>query len=65
MHNGRVGVRVPYHPASSPIGTERFLQGTGGGVKRQEREADYSLPTGADVKKTWIYTSTPPYVFKA
>jgi hypothetical protein len=35
------------------------------GVKRQGREADYSPPTSAEVKKTWIYTLTPPYVFVA
>jgi hypothetical protein len=35
------------------------------GVKRQEREADHLPPTSADVKKMWIYTSTPPYVFMA
>jgi hypothetical protein len=29
------------------------------------READHSTPTSAEVKKTWIYTSTPPYVFMA
>jgi hypothetical protein len=29
-------------------------------------EAVHSLPTVAEVKKTWIYTSTPPdYVFMA
>jgi hypothetical protein len=44
--------------------------GTGGsfpGVKRQGREADNSLspPTSAEVKKKWIYTSTPLYVFMA
>jgi hypothetical protein len=27
------------------------------------READHSLPTPAEVKKIWIYTSTPLYVF--
>jgi hypothetical protein len=40
--------------------------GTGGsfpGVKRQVREADHSPPTIAEVKKMWIYTSTPPYAF--
>jgi hypothetical protein len=40
--------------------------GTGGsfpGVKRQGREADHSPPTSAEVKKMYIYTSTPPYVF--
>jgi hypothetical protein len=31
------------------------------GVKRQEHEADHSPPTSAEVNKTWIYTSTPPY----
>jgi hypothetical protein len=35
------------------------------GVKRQRREADHSLPTSAEVKKMWIYTSTRPYVFMA
>jgi hypothetical protein len=34
-------------------------------VKRQGREADHSLPTSAEVKKMWIYTSTPPYAFMA
>jgi hypothetical protein len=35
------------------------------GVKRSGSEADRSLPTSAEVKKTWIYTSTPPYAFMA
>jgi hypothetical protein len=30
------------------------------GVKRPGREADNSPPTSAEVKKTWIYTSTSP-----
>jgi hypothetical protein len=34
------------------------------GVKRQGREADHS-PSSAEVKKMWIYTSTPPYAFMA
>jgi hypothetical protein len=34
-------------------------------VKRQEREADHSPPASAEVKKMWIYTSTPPYAFMA
>jgi hypothetical protein len=32
------------------------------GVKR---EAAHSPPTTAEVKNTWIYTSTPPYAFMA
>jgi hypothetical protein len=35
------------------------------GVKWPGREADHSSPTSAEVKKTWIYTSIPPYVFMA
>jgi hypothetical protein len=49
------------HPTS-------YKMGTGGsflGLKRQGREADHSPPTSAEVKKMWIYTSTPPYVFMA
>jgi hypothetical protein len=32
-------------------------------AKRREREAERSPLTIAEVKKTWIYTPTPPYVF--
>jgi hypothetical protein len=32
-------------------------------VKRPECEVDHSPSSYAEVKKTWIYTSTPPYVF--
>jgi hypothetical protein len=32
-------------------------------IKRPGREADYSATANAEVKKTWIYTSTPPYAF--
>jgi hypothetical protein len=32
-------------------------------VKRPGREADRSLPTSAEVKKIWIYTSILPYAF--
>jgi hypothetical protein len=35
------------------------------GLKRLGREADHSPPTGAKVKKIWLYTSTPPYAFMA
>jgi hypothetical protein len=33
------------------------------GIKRPGREADHSPPTSAEVKNTWFYTSTTPYVF--
>jgi hypothetical protein len=35
------------------------------GVKRPGCEADHSPPTTAEVKKMWIYTSTPPDAFMA
>jgi hypothetical protein len=35
------------------------------GVKRPGREDAHSAPASAEVKKMWIYTSTPPYVFMA
>jgi hypothetical protein len=41
-------------PASYPMGIA---------VKQPVREADLSVPTSTEVKKTWVYTSTPPYVF--
>jgi hypothetical protein len=47
------------HPTFYPMGTGGFLPG----IKRPERETDHSIPTSAEVKNTWIYTSIPPYVF--
>jgi hypothetical protein len=32
------------------------------GEKRQEREADHSLPSNAKVKNEWGYTSTTQYI---
>jgi hypothetical protein len=50
------------HPAFYPMGTRgSFSQA----VKRPRREADHSPPASAEVKKMWIYTSIPPYVFIA
>jgi hypothetical protein len=74
----RIGVRVPVWPRifSSPRRRDRFwgpasLLGNGyrglflWGVKRPGREADHSPPANAEVKKMWIYTFTPQYVFMA
>jgi hypothetical protein len=47
------------HPAYYRMGTKALSPG----VKRPGREADHSSPTSTEVKKTWIYPSTPPYVF--
>jgi hypothetical protein len=71
-----VGVRVPVgsrifthvvqtgsevHPTSYTMGTGSCFPE----VKRPGREADHSPPTSAEVKKMWMYTSTPPYAFMA
>jgi hypothetical protein len=49
-------------PALGP--TQHPIQWVSGafslGVKRPEREADHSSSTSAEVKKTYVYTSTPP-----
>jgi hypothetical protein len=51
VHNGS-GV----HPASYPIDTTgSFPWGKAAGPK-----ADHSLPSSAEVKNAWSYTSTPP-----
>jgi hypothetical protein len=62
MDDPGVGVRVPVGSRifSPPRRLNRLW-----GVKRQGREADHSPPTSAEVKKTWIYTSTPPYALMA
>jgi hypothetical protein len=49
------------HPTSYPIGTGALSPR----VKRLGREADHSTPAIVEVKKMWIYTSTPPYAFMA
>jgi hypothetical protein len=49
------------HPTSYKMGTG----GSFSGIKRQGREADHSPPTSAEVKKMWMYTSIPSYVFMA
>jgi hypothetical protein len=45
------------------------LDAGGGGasseVKGPWHEAQHTHPASAGVKKMWIYTSTPPYVFMA
>jgi hypothetical protein len=62
-----VGVRVPValRIFSSPRRPDRFsgpssvLTYRNRGVKRPARETDHPPPTSAEVKKMWIYISTP------
>jgi hypothetical protein len=54
--------------AGSGVHTTSYPMGNGAlspGIKRPEREADHSPPTSAEVRKMWIYISTPPYTFIA
>jgi hypothetical protein len=44
-----------FHPSSYRLGTG----GLSPWLKQQGREADHSPSATAEVKKTWIYTSTP------
>jgi hypothetical protein len=44
-------------------GTHSYAMGTV--IKRPGREDDHSSPISAEVKKMWMYTSTPPYAFMA
>jgi hypothetical protein len=48
-------------PAQPPI--QWVTRALSLGAKQPGREADYCFPTSVEVKNTWIYTSTPPYVF--
>jgi hypothetical protein len=69
---GGVGVRVPVGSRiiSSPHRPDQLwgppnLLAVSLGVMRPEHEADHLPPASAEVKKMWIYISTPPYAFMA
>jgi hypothetical protein len=53
--------RLSVHKTSYTMGTGSSFPG----IQRPGRETDHSTPTSAEVKKMWIYTSTPPHVFMA
>jgi hypothetical protein len=77
IHYRGVGVRVPvgsriFSPSSRPaLGSTQppIIEWVPGalspGVERPGGEAVHSPPARAEVKKMWIYTSTPPYAFMA
>jgi hypothetical protein len=41
----------------------QWLTGASSTGIKLPRKTDHSTPTSAEVKKTWLYTSTPLYVF--
>jgi hypothetical protein len=66
-----VGVRVSvgsriFSTSSRPVlgSTHSPIQWVPG-VKLPRHEADHSPPTSDEVKKMWVYKSTPPYIFMA
>jgi hypothetical protein len=59
LHSVQTGSVV--HQNSYPVGAGGFSLG----LMRPGREAGHSPPASAEVKKMWIYTATPPYVFIA
>jgi hypothetical protein len=74
LDDGGVRVRVPVESTIFTVSSRLALGPTqpliqwvpnalSPGVKPQGREAEHSPPTSAEVKKSWIYTSTPPYAF--
>jgi hypothetical protein len=62
-----LAVSTSSRPAVGPIQPPiQWVPGVlSSGVKRPGREAHHSPPTSSEVKKIWIYTSTPPYAFMA
>jgi hypothetical protein len=55
--------RPALEPTQPPV--QWVLGALSSWVKWLGREADHSHPTSAEVKKMWIYISTPPYTFMA
>jgi hypothetical protein len=55
LDDRRVGVRLPVGSRILSNGYRRSCPGD-----KAAREADHSPPASAEVKKMWIYTSTPP-----
>jgi hypothetical protein len=55
--------RTPLRPTQPPIQWEPGVLSLG--VKRPGRKADHSLPSTAEVKNAWSYTSIPQYTFMA
>jgi hypothetical protein len=53
--------KLSLEPTQPPI--QWVPGGLSPGIKRRGREAAHSSPIRAEVKKTRIYTSIPPYTF--
>jgi hypothetical protein len=59
LHSVQAG--YGYHPTSYPMGT----RGSFPRNKQPKHEVDHSLLSSSEVKKMWICTSLPPYIFMA
>jgi hypothetical protein len=64
-----IGVQVPVGSRPSMTSIHPPIPWVTGALSPEakwlEREADRSPPTIAEVKKTWVYTSTTTYAFMA
>jgi hypothetical protein len=69
-----VGVRVlvgsrifssPRRPDRLRAHSASYSIGTGGSFPKGKAAGAWSWPDSAEIKKMWIYTSTPPYAFTA
>jgi hypothetical protein len=60
FHSG-ISAKPPLGPTQPP--SQLVLGYISYRVKWQGREGDHSPPTSAEVKKAWMHTSIPPYVF--
>jgi hypothetical protein len=58
-HRVQIGSRIHQPPIQWEPGALSLV------VKLPGREADHSPPSGAKVKNSWSYTSTPRYAFMA
>jgi predicted ferric reductase len=77
LDDRRVGVRIPVVSRiftsqrrpdrlwSPPNLLSNGYRGPFPRLKRPDRKGDHSPPASVEVKKMWIYISTPPYAFRA
>jgi hypothetical protein len=52
-------------PIQPPVQGVHWAPPLGGRIKRPGHKADHLLPSSAEIRNEWSYTSTPPYIFIA
>jgi hypothetical protein len=65
-HNAMRGIsQIIYAISTTMVPAQPNQTGTGGSFPGDKAAGTWRWPTSVEFKKTWIYTSTPPYVFLA